>query len=110
MPCISEPETPRIAGRPLSDAEYADRLQARLDVATRVACNALTALDKLKTGQNFTLSEETVRWWEAHKKADEARRINAATDAIDAIRKICDNTGLSFDEVLAGVKNISENS
>ena len=88
--------------RPSPEEVEADHRRA-LELATRVACNALTALDKLKTGQNFTLSEETVRWWEAHKQADEERLFAASTEAVDEIRKICDKNSLSFPELLQGI-------
>jgi DNA-binding PadR family transcriptional regulator len=57
-----------------------DRLQRRLDRATRAACE----MEKvLKPKQYFALSESTQRWLERHRLEDKRRRQREA-DALQA--------------------------
>lgn len=45
----------------------------RLDLATRVACEALRSLDKNRLNGSSSLSKEARDWWAAHQEEDRRR-------------------------------------
>ena len=55
-----------------SDAESLAMLRTELDLATRVACEAMVALQDHRRGTE-TISCESLEWWHAHKERDRKR-------------------------------------
>jgi len=91
MPCMSYDDSPRYA---------ASDWKEKTDMLARIACKALTELEKLEPSNELFSNKEAATWWEAHKKADaeaalakrkalEAREAKAALKA-SALSKLTD--------------------
>lgn len=76
MPCYDDPRhhlTGFNEGRN-ENAALIKRLEDRADTNARVACEALSFIEKgVFKGKITDLSEETQSWWSAHKKFDKKR-------------------------------------
>jgi hypothetical protein len=68
MPCRDEWNSGGV--RYVTDPET----KRRLDLATRVACTALSQLEDVGSGRIKLLPVESQEWWHQHKRADRKRQ------------------------------------
>ena len=73
MPCMSY-DTNWASERTSVSMRDLKNLKEEADKLARIACLALTELEKVDPESGvLTFPSELTRWWSAHKKADEAR-------------------------------------
>jgi hypothetical protein len=95
MPCKSYEDDYR-SGSPTDSWQYKE-LKANNDKLARIACKAMTELERNSIGDFLLLKDDEVRtWWLAHKEADRKAQEAAAEKARvakvkrDALKKLTD--------------------
>ena len=97
MPCKSYEDDYR-SGEPPDSWQYRElKLKANNDKLARIACKAMTELERNSIGDFLLLKDDEVRtWWLAHKEADRKAQEAAAEKARvakvkrDALKKLTD--------------------
>ena len=96
MPCKSYEDYD--SGSPNDSWQYRElKLKANNDKLARIACKAMTELERNSIGDFLLLKDDEVRtWWLAHKEADRKAQEAAAEKARvakvkrDALKKLTD--------------------
>lgn len=93
MPCLSyDTQWVHDPARSVRKTVEVVALKSECDKLARIACKALTALEKLDPELKSFKDQESRKWWAAHKKADQERiekeqKEKAKKEAEEKLRK-----------------------